>query len=127
MPTITLLYAGILGLVSIAIAFKAGAMRGKTGISIGDGGNAELLLHMRRHANFIEFTPLALILIMLLELSGAPGLAVHLLGAGLLVTRISHAVSLKADTIQGFGRTFGAAGSTLVIAIASIWAIVNFF
>ena len=79
MPVITALYAGILGLMSIPIAFAAGSLRGKTKISIGDGGNTEMLLAMRRHANFIEFVPLALLLIALIELNGAPALAIHAL------------------------------------------------
>lgn len=127
MPVVTTLYAGILGLMSIAIAFQAGRLRGQTKISIGDGGNQELLLAMRRHANFIEFVPLALILIALLEMNGAPTLAIHALGAGLVVFRVSHALGLKADTVQGAGRAIGAAGSTLVILVASVWAIITFF
>ena len=124
MPVITALYAGILGLMSIAIAFQAGSLRGKTKIPIGDGGNTDLLLAMRRHANFIEFVPLALILIGLLEMNGAPATAIHALGGGLVVVRAAHAFGLKADTVAGAGRTIGAAGSTLIILVASVWAIV---
>jgi uncharacterized membrane protein YecN with MAPEG domain len=127
MPTITALYAGILGLMSVAIAFQAGRLRGSTKISIGDGGNRELLLAMRRHANFIEFVPLGLVLIALVEMSGANALAIHALGGGLVAFRICHAVGLKADTIESVGRAAGAAGSTLVIVVASIWAIISFF
>ena len=122
-----LIYAGILGLMSIAISAKAGGLRGKTGISIGDGGNQEMLLAMRRHANFVEYVPLALILIWLMEANGAPNLAIHCLGAGLVVTRLCHAVGLKADTIQGAGRLVGAAGTALVTVVASIWVIVLAF
>lgn len=46
----------------------------------------ELLLAMRRHANFIEFVPLALVLIAMLELNGVSTTASHALGAGLVVT-----------------------------------------
>ena len=126
MPTITCLYAGILGLISFVLAFQAGRLRGKTKISIGDGGNQELLLAMRRHANFIEFVPLTLILIALLEMNGVAALAIHALGAALVIFRIFHATGLKA-TISGAGRAIGALGSTLVLAVASIWAIVSFF
>ncbi len=42
MPTITALYAGLLGLVSMVIAFKAGRLRGKKNIPLGDGGDREL-------------------------------------------------------------------------------------
>ena len=48
MVHITALYAGILGLMSFAIAFQAGKLRGETKIPVGDGGNPELLLAMRR-------------------------------------------------------------------------------
>ena len=127
MPVITGLYAGILGLMAIVLAFVAGRMRGQTKVSIGDGGNPELLLAMRRHANFIEFVPLTLILIAIIEMNGAPALAIHALGAGCVAFRISHAVGIKADTIQGAGRTIGAGGSTLVLLIAAVWAIATFF
>ena len=127
MLTITALYAGALGIASIVIASQAGRMRGTTGISIGDGGNTELLLAMRKHANFVEVVPLALVLIGILELNGVTPWAIHGLGAGLLVFRIVHAASLKADTITNPGRFIGAAGSALVVAVASVWAIVTFF
>ena len=127
MPVITALYAGILGLISIPLAFAAGSKRGKLKVSVGDGGDPELLLAMRRHANFVEFVPLALILVALLELGGVSGTAIHAMGAGLVVARIAHATGLKADTLSNPGRAIGAAGSTLVILVASVWAIVNFF
>ncbi len=127
MPTITLLYAGLLGLISVAIAFQAGILRGKLNISIGDGSNRELLLAMHRHANFTEWVPIALILIALLEIKEIPAIAVHVFGASLVVFRIAHALGLKADTIKGFGRAFGAGGTALIVVIASVWAIVEYF
>jgi uncharacterized membrane protein YecN with MAPEG domain len=63
MPAVTAFYAGLLGLMAIAIAFKAGRLRGRLNVPIGDGGNRDLLLAMRRHANFAEWAPLALVLI----------------------------------------------------------------
>src|ERR1700733_10478542 len=95
MPIITALYAGLLGLVAFGVAFPAGRLRGRLGISVGDGGNRELLCAMRRHANFIEWVPLALILIALLALDGAPAAAIHSLGTVLVLSRISHAVGLR--------------------------------
>ena len=127
MQPVTPLYAGLLGIMAIALAFQAGKLRGETKISIGDGGNSELLLAMRRHANFIEFVPLTLVLIALLEFNRVSSTAIHLLGAGLVVFRACHAAGLKADTIQSPLRTAGAGGSTLVMLVASVWAIVIFF
>ena len=127
MPTITILYAGLLGIMALVLSFLAGRLRGQTKISIGDGGNQELLLAMRRHANFIEFVPLTLIIIGLLEVQGVSGTAIHVLGAALVLARLAHAVGIKADTITGAGRIIGAAGSALVLLVASVWAVVAHF
>jgi len=127
MPEITALYAGIMGLIAITLAFLAGSQRGKTGISIGDGDNKDLLLAMRRHGNFIEWVPMTLILLGLLELDGGAPRAIHVMGVALVVFRIAHAVGLKADSIQGIGRLIGAAGTTLVMAVLSVWNIVVYF
>jgi uncharacterized membrane protein YecN with MAPEG domain len=127
MPVITALYAGLLGLMSIAIAFLAGRLRGKLNVSIGDGGHRELLLAMRRHANFAEYVPIALILIALLEMNGVSRIAVHALGAALVVARACHAVGLEADSMSGAGRFVGAAGTALVVVVASVWSIACFF
>jgi uncharacterized membrane protein YecN with MAPEG domain len=124
MPIITALYAGLLGLVAFGVAFPAGKLRGRLGISVGDGGNQELLCAMRRHANFTEWVPLALILIALLELNGAPAAALHSLGAILVLARISHAVGLRPDSMKSLPRFVGATGTLLVTIVASIWLLV---
>ena len=126
-PIITALYAGVLGLVSIGIAVAAGKVRASTGISIGDGGNLEVIVAMRRHANFVEFVPLALILIGLLEMNGVAAGAIHGLGASLVVARLSHAFGYRGDDSMRAFRAIGAIGSTLVLAVASIWATIVFF
>jgi uncharacterized protein len=126
LPIVTTLYAGILGLLSIVIGFGAGGLRGKLNISIGDGGNRDLLLAMRRHANFVEWVPQALILIALLEVNGVSKTAIHVFGASLVIARVCHAVGLKADTIRSLPRMIGAMGTVLLTAVASVWLIVLF-
>lgn len=124
-PEITILYAGLLGLTAIYLGAAAGVARARARISLGDGGNRELLLRMRRHANFIENVPLALILIALLEMQGVPATAVHALGAALLVGRLLHIVGFG-ENIRNLARGLGAGLSVLVIGVASIWGIVTF-
>jgi len=127
MPHVTMLYAGLLGLLSIAIAAPAGQLRAKLNVPVGDGGYPELLVASRRHGNFAEWVPLALILIAELELNGVSYLAIHGLGAALLVSRIAHFFGLKSDTIRKVNRLIGAMGTMLVTLIASVWAVVAFF
>ena len=124
MPTITLLFAGIFGLMSIAVAFPAGALRGKTGISVGDGGNPDLLLAMRRQANFVEYVPLALILMALLEMNGMSATAMYAFGGVLVVARICHAIGIKKDNPANILRGLGAGGTALLTVVMSIWGIV---
>ncbi len=127
MPTISTFYAGLLGLIMMGIALAAGRVRGASGISIGDGGNLELIAAMRRHANFIEFVPLCLILIGMLEMNGVGSGAIHGLGGGLVVARLCHAFGYRADGSLAALRTIGAGGSTLILVVASIWAVTTFF
>ena len=101
------------------LAFGAGMIRGKSGISIGDGGRPDLLLAMRKHGNFVENVPLLMVMFAVLELNGASATLLHGLGAGLLVARVLHVVGLKADTIQSIPRGIGAGGTTLITLIAA--------
>ena len=52
------------------------------------GGDPLMLRRIRGHANFAEYTPLALVLITLLELAGEPRWELHALGASLLAGRL---------------------------------------
>ncbi|HIF93479.1 MAG: MAPEG family protein [Myxococcales bacterium] len=126
MPAITAFYAGLLGLLSIAIAVAVGRVRGKANVSVGDGSNLEVIAAMRRHANFVEFVPMTLILIALLELNGVGNAAIHGLGSVLLVARLSHAFGYRADESRNAFRAIGAAGSTLALLVASVWSIIIF-
>ena len=67
---ITLLSAAAATLIAILLSARCGATRGKEKILHGDGGNPVMMRRMRAHANFVEYTPLALILIAALELAG---------------------------------------------------------
>ena len=102
-------------------------MRGRLNISFGDGGDASLSLAMRRHANFVEYVPLTLILIAMLEVQGVAGYWIHVFGAALVAARISHAFGLKPDTVNNIGRIVGAGGTALVLLVVSVWAIVLYF
>jgi uncharacterized membrane protein YecN with MAPEG domain len=126
LPTITLFYAGILSLMAIVLGFGAGAIRGKAGVSIGDGGMPALHVAMRRHGNFIEWVPMILITLGLLEMHGVGSTALHSMGAGLVVARVLHAIGLKADTIKSIPRLIGAGVTTVIMAVAAVWAIIIF-
>ena len=127
MTIITLLYAGILGLISIVLAFGVGSKRGATGISVGLGDSDELLIANRRHGNFVEYVPLALILMGLLEMNGVSAMTIHIFGAILVIARICHPLGLRIDVATHPLRAIGAGGTALLTVVMSVWAIVIFF
>lgn len=112
--------------MAIGIGATAGFLRAKEGISIGDGGNPELLMRMRRHANFVENVPLAIILIGLLEMQGVSSTVIYALGCALVLGRILHFVGFGED-VGSTTRGIGAGLTVLSIAVASVWGIVTFF
>lgn len=126
MINVTILYAGLLGLLSLVLSSASGILRGRKNIDAGDGGDRTQLLAMRRHANFVEYVPLALILIGLLEFKGVSSRYIHSLGAALLVGRLLHAAFFTRG-VKSVPRGIGAGLTALVIAISSIWLLTIYF
>ncbi len=114
------LYLAVFAVFASVLAFLPGKIRGTEGISIGDGGRPDLLLAMRRHANFVEYVPYFMVMMVALELGGASAGWLHGLGIAMVVARICHAVGIKADTIQSPLRGVGAGGTLLVTLIATV-------
>jgi uncharacterized membrane protein YecN with MAPEG domain len=126
MVPITALYAGVLALLLGVLGFQVGAARSRTGISILYGDDMELAEKIRRHANFTESVPLALILMGVLELNGASGLLLHGLGIALVVARVAHPFGLHHDNMRHPLRGVGAGVTFLVTTIAALVAIWQF-
>ncbi|MEM7431456.1 MAG: MAPEG family protein [Pseudomonadota bacterium] len=122
---ITGLYAGILIIFALALSARAGSFRGKTGISImhGEPINLELAERVRVHQNFLEYVPMALIVMALLEVNGANSTFLHVFGIVLIVARIAHAMGLKHDNMGHIGRLIGAAGTALMSAVAGLYLV----
>jgi len=123
---ITAFYAGLLALILIALAGAIGPIRMRTGISILHGQDMVLATAVRRHGNFIEGVPFALILLAALELNGASPVLLHGLGIALVVSRIAHPIGLRHDDMRHPLRAVGAAGTLLVTLIAAVLLIWGF-
>ena len=87
---IVLLYAGLLALLFVASSFRTLRLRRRLRIAIGDAGNQAMLRAMRVHADFAEYVPFSLLLIYLVESTGAGAWFVHGLGMCLLLVFASH-------------------------------------
>ena len=117
---ITAVYAGLLGIMFLVLELPIGLLRTRTNVSLGDGGNPDLTVAIRRHANFVEHVPLALLLIGLLELNGGSPALLHVLGTGLVLARLMHPFGLDVHVMRRPPRGLGAATTSLVILVASV-------
>lgn len=93
----TPIYALPLAALFLVLWFRTTSMRAALKLSIGDGGNPQMLLRIRQHGNFVEWTCFVLILMSLAEGMGAPAFYLHISGALLLIGRIAHPFGLKID------------------------------
>jgi uncharacterized protein len=117
---ITALYAGLLGLLMLILAFRVVAVRRATAIGLGDGGNALLLSRIRIHGNAAEYVPLALLLMLVFEINGGSARWLHALGIALVVGRLAHAQGLEQSNGVSPGRLVGNVLTWSVILIAAL-------
>lgn len=96
----TSFYASILGFIYFYLSVSVIRLRILHNITIGDGNNKSLKILIRRHANFIEYVPISLILLILSESNGAGFWLVHTAGFSLLLGRLLHAFSLSENVIR---------------------------
>lgn len=120
--SITPLYALPVAAVTLILWFRVSAKRSAVNISIGDGGNMELLQRIRQHGNCAEWSAFVLILMMLAEGMGASSLWLHVSGGLLLAGRIAHPFGLKSDT-AGHPLRYVGNGTNLFAALAAMLSI----
>ena len=112
---ITGIYAALAGLMALLLAAWVVRIRRRHKVSLGTGKEPAVEMAVRVHANFIEYVPLALLLMLLGELNDLPRLALHGAGILLLASRVLHAVGLGRSPGRSFGRFYGTAGTWLVV------------
>ena len=107
------------GLLLIILSMRVGIVRFRKKIWLLDGEDKELTRTLRVQGNFTEYVPMALLLLALLEISGASGATLWALSALLICSRLVHAFSLSRST-RSIGRGLGANGTFLVLAASSV-------
>ncbi len=101
-------------------------VRAKKKIDIGDGGDPAMLQTIRVHCNAAENVSLAIVLMALIEIVGAPVAAIQVFGVGLLVALGLHAWGPGGNTGASFGRVVGMTMNWLVIGLAALHGIYLF-
>jgi len=126
-PFVVPFYAGIFALIYIFLSIRVIALRYEKRVSLGSGGDPALERAIRTHANFIEYVPLALILLIAMEMQHSSRYLLHLLCLLLLIGRICHFLGLSRDNTANPLRGAGVTLTVLVLVVAAIILIVAFF
>lgn len=121
---ITGIYAALSALLVIVLTIRVVLRRREARIGIGDGGDHELAKRIRAHANAVEYLPLALLLLLIVELNQTLPLVVHVFGIMLVAGRLAHAFGLSRSSKVSAGRAVGTLLTLLAIigmAVLLLW------
>lgn len=94
------LYAALSALLIVGLSFKVISLRRAKKVSLGEGNDPQLQIAIRAQGNATEYIPITLILLILLELSGAPTALLHSGGIAMLAGRLLHAKGLLSGNLR---------------------------
>lgn len=118
---VSMITAGLLGILLLCLSGYVILGRVKFKIDIGDGGNELMRQRIRAQANFVEYVPIALLLIILVEVSKTgPAWLPAAMAVTLIVARLWHAQGLLSSPGTSTGRFMGANLTALVILVGAV-------
>jgi uncharacterized membrane protein YecN with MAPEG domain len=75
-----------------------------------------MLVAIRAHANNAEFVPLAIVVMLLLEMCGADRAILHIYGGTLLLARVAHWMGMSRKAINPY--RFSGVAATWILIVA---------
>jgi uncharacterized protein len=116
---LTSLFAALLTLLYVVLALRIIRLRWKERVGIGSGDSLPLKAAVRVHGNFSEYVPLGLILLALVESSGASAQFMFTMGGLLFVARIFHAIGLTKSIGVSIYRTIGVLATFAMLIVCA--------
>ncbi len=121
----TTLAAILNGGLLVALTLGIGMTRRKTHISLGSGGDEHFARQRRAHGNGVEQIPLALILLALAEMQGAPYVLLWACVILLTLGRFGHAVHFWFKNIPWQMRLYGVILTSAAQIILIFWLLLR--
>jgi hypothetical protein len=112
--------------MKLVLGLRVSMYRNKINMPWGDNGDDQLIRCIRAHANHSEWVPATVIILGLVEMVGVHPIIVDVLEAVMVITRSLHAIGLMGNA-ESFNRAAGIAMNWIVLLLASIIGIVEFF
>ena len=121
-PQVTLIFAAALGLLNLWLGVRVTRLRVSRKVSIGHGDVPVVESRMRAHANFNENVPIALILMMLIEMQVGASRGLWLVGALLVAGRVLHPFGMDRSAPNPY-RMGGIMLTWTALVALVVWAI----
>jgi uncharacterized membrane protein YecN with MAPEG domain len=125
-PVITALYGALNAIFNIFLANNVSTKRRVHKVGLGEGSDPSMLVAIRAHANNAEFVPLAIVIMLLLEMCGADRVVLHIYGGVLLAARIAHWIGLPRKSPNVFRFSGVAATWVLIVGGAAYLLFLRF-
>ena len=122
--SITPIYIALLGILFVPFTMRVGLYRVKNEIIIGDGKDEELIRRIRGQGNFVETVPLAVVLLLLMEILGAGDRWLHALCALLVGGRFLHYLGIT-ELAPSICRPAGMFATLSIYFVAPIWILMD--
>jgi hypothetical protein len=131
MLPITAATASILTFVYVYLALQVISIRRNEKVSLGDGNHPRLQAAIRAHGNFVEYVPLSLGLMALLEMDHFSFWVLLALALALVLGRVCHAVAILSTPqrfrlrVRGMQLTFGTLVSLAILNLLPLLHLVT--
>jgi uncharacterized membrane protein YecN with MAPEG domain len=124
---ITSFYTALSAIILIFLSIKIIQNRRASKIALGNQGDDFLHRKIRAHGNFIEYTPIFLIMLLLVEMAGLNKYFVHFFGIIFMVGRLTHAYGIMIAEVRAKNFLFRQAGMFCTFFCLSSLALILLF
>jgi uncharacterized protein len=93
-PTIAACLAAVFAILMVLLSVQTSLRRAALKVTHGDAGDETLRRRIRAHGNFIEYAPLAVVVVLLVEISGAARINTLILALAFVAARLLHAAGM---------------------------------
>ncbi len=123
----TPIYAVLLTILFLMLTVRVIMARRSQKIAYGSGEDTDTVALMRAHANWSEFAPIGIVLLLVAELQGVGPFWLHLCGLMLVVGRYMHGYAMGFNRKFFQGRVYGTAltlGALILLSLINLIAVI---
>jgi len=96
---VTAIYASVLSIIMCWLSLNVIKARRRNKVAYADGGIEELIVARSAQSNAVDYIPITLILLFLIEYNGANIWLIHIAGICFVIGRIIHCISILSENL----------------------------